>query len=161
MDIFYKPLGDHHVPTQSNKGDAGYDLYAAEDVAILPYLPTLVPTNLSIAIPDGHVLFICSRSSVALKRRVIVSNGIGVLDSGFRGKACIILTYLPRPILYRSVGDNSISPDEPIARDPIIIKKGERIAQAVLLPYVEQNWVKAETLPETERGTGGFGSSGT
>jgi dUTP pyrophosphatase len=101
----------------------------------------LVPTNLYTAIPEGHEIQIRSRSGLALKNGVHVTNGIGTIDSDYRNSWGVILTNL----------------DE----EPFEIHQGDRIAQAVLVKVEKIEWVGTQNLDETERNLGGFGSSGT
>jgi dUTP pyrophosphatase len=125
-------------------------LYASETVMLRPAKPTLVPTNLEIAIPQGTMLLILPRSGIALKRNLLIPNSPGLIDEDYRGHLQIILTYFPDPSVTRK------SPEDWIC----VIQPGERIAQAVLMPYFTQTWVKVESLPSTERGAQGFGSTG-
>lgn len=131
------------LPAHATAGDAGADLRASEDVT----LPAgggraLVPTGISIAIPDGYAGFIQPRSGLAYKHGVTVLNTPGLIDSGYRGELKVLL----------------------INTDPtndFVVQRGERIAQLVIQAYEELNFVEVEELPDSERGTGGFGSTGT
>ena len=100
----------------------------------------LVPTNLYTAIPEGYEIQIRSRSGLALKNGVFVTNGIGTIDSDYRNYYGVILTNL---------GD-----------EPFKIKQGDRIAQAVLMKVEKVNWSVVDEVNDTQRGLGGFGSTG-
>ena len=102
----------------------------------------LVPTGISIAIPDGYAGFIQPRSGLAYKHGVTVLNSPGLIDSGYRGELKVLLV------------NTDPSADFEVTR-------GERIAQLVIQAYEQVNFVEVETLPDSERGLGGFGSTGT
>lgn len=131
-------------PTKAHPFDAAFDLYAAESAVIEPGLPTLVPTGVKVAIPVGHVGLVCSRSGLALKRGLFVLNAPGVIDPNYRGEIGVILASLTTKEL---------------------IVRGDRIAQLLIVPTspislydVDQDtWGEVK---DTERGTGGFGSTG-
>lgn len=130
------------LPAYAHAGDAGADLYAALKSPIILYSMERksIPTGLSMAIPDGYELQIRSRSGLALNAGVVVSNCPGCVDSSFRGEIKVILINL---------GDK-----------PFTIEPGMRIAQAVISPVTRAIWRIVPQLTETERGAGGFGSSG-
>lgn len=144
--ILYKPIGDHVVPAPATAFAAGWDLTASEEVWLWAMQPILVPTNLEVAIPEGHMLLVLPRSGNSLKKSLIVPNSPGLIDSDYRGHLQVILTWLHSP------SDR----EQPYIK----ISKGDRIAQAVLVPYVVQSWVRVDELPKTDRGSGGFGSTG-
>lgn len=174
MDILFKPLeiNGGHVgvdestawtkPTRGSAGAAGWDLYAAEDVNLEAYQPCLVPTHLQIAIPEGHMLLVLPRSGNSLNKQIIVPNSPGLIDEDYRGHLQVILTWIPHPA---DTKKQELDPGEGYytVDATLEIKRGDRIAQAVLVPYVAQNWcqLKAFDLPPTNRGTAGFGSTGT
>ena len=131
------------LPGHATAGDAGVDLRASVDMT----LPAgggraLVPTGISIAIPDGYAGFIQPRSGLAYKHGVTVLNSPGLIDSGYRGELKVLLV------------NTDPSADFEVTR-------GERIAQLVIQAYEQVNFVEVETLPDSERGLGGFGSTGT
>ncbi len=127
------------IPTRANSTDAGYDLYAIEDLEIGPVNQKLVKTGISMAIPKGYVGLIWPRSGLAYKHGLDVF--AGVIDAGYRGDIGVIL--------YNSKVDKHYK-----------IKKGERIAQ-ILFQKVEQfELVEVSELNNTERDTSGFGSTG-
>ena len=128
------------LPTYANWDDAGMDLYASEDVHISPGGRQLVGTGVKLAIPVGVVGLIHPRSGLAAKRGLTVLNTPGTIDPGYRGEIKVIMY------------NTSSVPQE--------IKKGDRIAQIVFQHYIKAYLVQVESLDETERGSGGFGSTG-
>ena len=130
-------------PAHATPGDAGVDLRASGDVTIAAGGGrALVPTGISIAIPAGYAGFIQPRSGLAYKHGVTVLNTPGLIDSGYRGELKVLL----------------------INTDPtqdFQVTRGERIAQLVIQAYEEVNFVEVDELPDSERGLGGFGSTGT
>ena len=125
--------------------DAGMDLYADETVYLVPNEPLLVKTGLFIELPPGYEAQIRSRSGMALKQGVIVLNAPGTIDPSYRGEIGVILLWNG----HRQVGNQSL-----------MIEKGTRIAQMVVSQYEEIEFETAEALSSTDRGTGGFGSTG-
>jgi dUTP pyrophosphatase len=142
MALRFKKLSDSAIiPIKAKEGDAGYDLSANEDI-ILPFGGyCLVKTGLSMELPIGYVGQICPRSGLALKEGITVLNAPGIIDAGYRGEIGVILT------------NNMVN-------RPYIIKKGERIAQLVILKLAELPIMVVEELATSERGNGGFGSTG-
>ena len=134
---------DLELPAHATPGDAGVDLRASADVTIAARGGrALVPTGISIAIPDGYAGFIQPRSGLAYKHGVTVLNTPGLIDSGYRGELKVLL----------------------INTDPTTdfeVMRGERIAQLVIQAYEEVNFEEVQNLPDSERGLGGFGSTGT
>ena len=130
------------LPSYAYSGDAGLDLRASESATIAPFERCLVPTGLSIAIPEGYAGFVQPRSGLALKNGLSIANTPGLIDSHYRGELKIIAVNLD-------------------AHKELHIERGERIAQLVIqrVPVVEL--VEVDALDETDRGAGGFGSSGT
>lgn len=147
MDIQYVQRGESQVPTRGTDGAAGWDLFAAEEVILLPFKPALVPTNLDIAIPKDHMMLVLPRSGNSLKKNLLIPNSPGLIDEDYRGHLQVILSWMPENYNSGVVMKYKIA-------------KGDRIAQAVLVPYVTQNWVKSSVLPQTARGEAGFGSTG-
>jgi len=119
--------------------DAGLDLHAVEDVLLEPGVPALVPTGLAIELPPGFEAQIRPRSGLALRHAITLPNAPATIDPGYRGEIRVILLNL--------------------GRAPYRIHKGDRIAQMVVARYEAIEWVEAE-LSQTQRGAGGFGSSG-
>ena len=128
------------VPAYANIGDAGADLRAADSYVINPKERLLVKTGLKIALPLGYVALVHPRSGLALKNGVTVLNTPGTIDSGYRGEIGVIL--------YNS------------SNEPFSVNKGDRIAQMVIQKYETAVFSVVESLDMTERGAGGFGSSG-
>ena len=134
---------DHEVelPTYAYEGDAGLDLRSNEDVVLQPLERRLISTGLAIAIPEGYAGFVQPRSGMALKHGLSMANTPGLIDSHYRGELKVIAINLD-------------------PREPISIKRGDRIAQLVIQQVPVVSLVEVEELDETDRGTGGFGSSG-
>lgn len=128
------------LPRYETEGSAGMDIRAAEEVLLLPGERVLVSTGLRVAIPKGFEAQIRPRSGIALKHGVTVMNSPGTIDSDYRGEIKVILV-------------NSGS-------DPFTVGVGERVAQMVFAPVVQIEWEEHDDLDETERGQGGFGSTG-
>lgn len=129
------------APSYENPGDAGMDLRAREDVTLAPGARASVPTGISLALPAGYVGLVCPRSGLAWRAGVGVVNGPGVIDAGYRGEICVILV--------------NHDPVETIA-----LKRGDRIAQLLVMPIPAVRLVPVESLPGSHRGDGGFGSTG-
>jgi len=130
------------IPTRGSSNAAGYDLYACldGDIIIAPGGSAKIGTGLAIAVPDGYFGAIFARSGLAAKEGLRPANCVGVADSDYRGEYMVVLH-----------NDSSA---------PRTVTKGERIAQLVVLPYLAVDFEEAETLDDTERGAGGFGSTG-
>lgn len=131
---------DLPLPAYATEGAAGMDLLSARDVTLPPGGRALVPTGLAIAIPEGFEMQVRPRSGLALKHGVTVLNAPGTVDSDYRGEVGVILLN---------------TSDAPFA-----IARGDRIAQAVFAPVTRAAFEEVVMLPETRRGTGGFGSTG-
>jgi len=121
---------------------AGMDLYAdiAEDITLLPGSRSLVPTGLSIALPDGFEAQIRPRSGLALKHGISLVNSPGTIDSDYRGEIGVILINH--------------------GAEPFMVRRGERIAQMIVAPFNRVVWDEQRELAETARGEGGFGHTG-
>jgi dUTP pyrophosphatase len=128
------------LPSRETAGSAGFDLSAAADVTIEPGGIMLVPTGLIIRVPDGHFLGIFARSSTPLKRGLMIPNGVGVVDSDYCGATDEIKVQVYN-----------------FTATPVQVKRGDRIAQAILIPCVAPEW---EEGPAGEKARGGFGSTG-
>lgn len=133
---------DAVIPKYQTEGAAGVDLHALEDVTILSGDTKLVKIGLAFEIPKGFELQIRPRSGMSLKTKIRVANSPGTIDSDYRGEVCVII-------------DNTAY----FAAPPFIIKKGDRIAQAVLCPVYQAEFELINELSDTERGSGGFGST--
>ncbi|MCI6262554.1 MAG: dUTP diphosphatase [Olsenella sp.] len=132
---------DVELPSYAYEGDAGLDLRSAEDVVLKPFERRLVSTGLAIAIPDGYAGFVQPRSGLALREGLSMANTPGLIDAHYRGelKVCAI----------------NLDPEREIH-----ITKGERIAQLVIQKVPRVSLMEVDSLDETDRGVGGFGSSG-
>lgn len=130
------------LPTYASAGAAGLDIRAALDapVTLFPGSRALVPSGLRIAIPDGHEGQVRARSGLAWRNGLAVLNAPGTIDSDYRGELKVILINL--------------------GQDPVVLVHGERIAQLVIAPVVQASVTAVEDLDATERGSGGFGSTG-
>ena len=130
------------IPERKTSGSAGYDLCAciAADFVMEPGDFVIIPTGLAVEIPQGYAGMIFTRSGLGVKHGVHVSNGVGVIDSDYRGEIHVGL---------RNLG-----------KLPYTISVNERIAQLILMPVFTPEIEEVFTLTETERGAGGFGSTG-
>ena len=129
-----------YLPRKAHSGDAAYDLFASETVMLEPWIPQRVHTGLALAIPGGMVGKVCPRSGLALKG-VTVWNAPGIIDPNYRGEIGVILLS--------------------VNREPYRIETGDRIAQLLIQPAFAVGFTEVDALDWTERGVGGFGSSGT
>ncbi len=129
------------LPRYAYAGDAGLDLRANATLDIAPFERALIPTGLAIAIPEGYAGFVQPRSGRALKEGLSMANTPGLIDAHYRGELKVIAVNLD-------------------AHTPIHIERGERIAQLVIQPVPVVALVEVDALDETDRGSGGFGSSG-
>ncbi len=141
--LAYLPHGEGlPLPAYATQGSAGADLRAAvrSELTLKPGHRTLVPTGLSIALPHGWEAQVRPRSGLAVKHGVTVLNAPGTIDADYRGEVKVALVNL---------GD-----------EPLVIRRGDRIAQLVVAPVVRVAWQPCEVLPGSDRGDGGFGSTG-
>ncbi len=141
MDLSVKllhPLA--RLPLRAHPGDGGADLFSVEAIVIPPGERRAVGTGIALAIPPGYAGFVQPRSGLAFKHGIMVVNSPGLVDAGYRGEL--------RVALYNS------------GEEPFVVAVGERIAQLVVQKVEEPSFFEAEELPETPRGSGGFGSSG-
>ena len=129
------------LPAYATAGAAGMDLLAARPLTIPPGGRALVPTGLAIALPPGFELQVRPRSGLALRHGIVLPNSPGTIDEDYRGELQVILLNA--------------------GTEPFTVERGMRIAQAVLAPVTRAAWREVEALPGTERGAGGFGSTGT
>lgn len=132
------------VPRRAHDQDAGLDLYASTDdgrgVILRVGDTALIGTGVAVAIPEGHAGLVCPRSGLAVRHGVTVLNGPGVVDPGYRGEVCVPLVNF--------------------GTAPIQIRPGMRIAQLLVVPVTRVEPVLVESLPDSARGEGGFGSTG-
>ena len=129
------------LPQYAKGGDAGADIVSRIDITLKPGERALVPTGISIALPDGYAAFVHPRSGLAIKHGVTMVNAPGTVDAGFRGELqCIMINH--------------------DAHESITFKKGDRIAQLVIQKVERAEFVEVRDLPGSGRGTDGFGSTG-
>ena len=143
-DVRIKKLRENAtVPTYGSEFAAGADLYAAveESVTIAPSETKLIPTGIAMEIPVGYAGFIYARSGLASKKGLAPANKVGVVDADYRGEVMVAL-------------HNHGTAEQ-------TIEAGERIAQMVIAPFITANFILSETLEDTVRGAGGFGSTGS
>ena len=162
---FKKIHPDAKLPSYAHEGDAGMDVYAVEDVELNPFTPTLVKTGLIAEIPTGYEIQVRPRSGLALKQGITVFNSPGTIDSGYTGEIGIILMWSPKTVVYNSHLDGGTRiyvylPKTNDAGFHKTIHKGDRIAQLVLAPVTRCEPVEISEVSDTERGTGGVGSTG-
>jgi dUTP pyrophosphatase len=133
----------HALPEYATPQSAGVDLRAniESPIELRPMERRLVPTGLFIALPPGFEAQVRPRSGLAIKHGITVLNSPGTIDADYRGEVCVILVNL--------------------SDEPFLIADGERIAQMVIARHEQAEWEQVDVLPETERGAGGFGHSGT
>ena len=135
------PIVAETLPAYAHPGDAGADLCAAEAVTLAPGQRHTVPTGVSIALPEGYAGFVVPRSGLAARHGITIVNAPGTVDAGYRGE--IRVTVLNT--------DSSM---------PYDIAVGDRIAQLIVFPVTRARFIPVDALPESHRGTAGFGSSG-
>ena len=149
---FKKVHPDAKIPTYAHHGDAGMDVYAVEDTLLPVGQPTLVSTGLVAEIPTGYELQVRPRSGLAL-RGVTVFNAPGTIDCQYRGSIGVILLAVVGTQYSRNVETGNVT-------EQYYIRKGDRIAQLVLAPVTRCEPVEVDEVSDTERGAGGFGSTG-
>lgn len=132
---------DARIPGYAHDGDAGLDLYAVEDATLAPGARAAIATGIAVAIPAGYAGFVHARSGRALKEGLALANAPGLIDSGYRGELKVIVV--------------NLDPEK-----EIVIAKGERIAQLVIQKVERAEPVAVDVLDGSERGAGGFGSTG-
>ena len=132
---------DAVLPSRARVGDAGLDLSACEEVLIEPGERATVGTGLAVEVPDGHAGLVVPRSGLALRHGISLVNTPGVIDAGYRGEVRVIVLNTDR-------------------EHPFTVTPGMRIAQLLVVPVAAVEVAEAGELTATERGDGGFGSSG-
>ncbi|RKT36963.1 deoxyuridine 5'-triphosphate nucleotidohydrolase [Microbacterium sp. AG1240] len=135
------PIIAAEPPVYAHPGDAGADLTSAEKVSLAPGERALVATGVSIALPDGYVGFVVPRSGLAAKHGITIVNAPGTIDAGYRGEIKVALLNTDTTERY------DIAP-------------GDRIAQLIVMPVHRATFVPVDELPDSVRGSGGFGSTG-
>ena len=129
------------LPIYAKGGDAGADIVSAVDITLAPGERALVPTGISIALPDGYVALVHPRSGLAIKHGVTMVNAPGTVDAGYRGELKLILI--------------NHDPNESVS-----FKRGDRVAQLVIQQVERAEFIEVQELPGSGRGTDGFGSTG-
>ncbi|MCW2787544.1 MAG: dut [Marmoricola sp.] len=129
------------LPSYARPGDAGADLFAREDVTLAPGQRMLVPTGLALALPEGYVALVHPRSGLAHRNGLSIVNAPGTIDAGYRGEIQVCLVNL-----------------DPTT--PIVLRRGDRIAQLVIQRFETAEFVEVTDLPGSVRGAGGYGSTG-
>jgi dUTP pyrophosphatase len=132
---------DLPLPAYAHPGDAGADLLTTVDVTLAPGERTLVPTGVALALPDGYVALVHPRSGLAARHGLSIVNTPGTVDAGYRGEIKVLL----------------VNHDP---REPIELRRGDRIAQLVVQRVERAAFVEVERLPDSVRGGGGYGSTG-
>jgi dUTP pyrophosphatase len=129
------------APTYAQPSDAGADLHSTIDLILNPGERAMVPTGIAIALPEGYAAFVHPRSGLAIKHGLSMVNTPGTIDAGYRGEIAVLLINHDRT-------------------EPIEIKRGDRIAQLVVQQVAHARFVEVDELPNSVRGSGGFGSTG-
>ena len=131
------------LPARATAGAAGFDLHAAleRELVLAPGERALVPTGFAIAVPEGYEAQVRPRSGLALRHGLVLPNAPGTLDADYRGELLVIVMNA--------------------GRDPVTLRRGDRIAQMVIAPVANARFVEVDTLDETARGAGGFGHTGS
>lgn len=140
IPVIYSGKGE--LPTYATAASAGMDLRAAieESISLAPMERKIIPTGMSIALPEGHEAQVRPRSGLAVKHGITVLNSPGTIDADYRGEICVILINLSNEVF--------------------IVAPEDRIAQLVIAEYTQIVWEPTQTLEESERGSRGFGSTG-
>ncbi|WP_407317629.1 dUTP diphosphatase [Isoptericola halotolerans] len=142
LDVLVTLLDDGvPVPAYAHPGDAGADLVTTRDVVLPPGARDVVPTGVSIALPEGFAAFVHPRSGLAAKHGITVVNAPGTIDAGYRGEVKVVLANTD-------------------ASETVRLSRGDRIAQLVVQRVERARFMVAQRLPGSHRGDGGFGSSG-
>lgn len=143
MELKIKKMRDNAIiPTKGDPEAAGIDLYACikGSTTLTPGATAMIPSGIACEFPEGYFGAVAVRSSVGTKRHLVLANQLGIIDNSYRGEILMAFT---------NTGEQNQT-----------IEPGERLAQMILLPYVTYNIIETDSLSETERGDGGFGSTG-
>jgi dUTP pyrophosphatase len=132
---------DLPLPAYAHPGDAGADLLTTVDVSLAPGERALVPTGVAIALPEGYVALVHPRSGLAARHGLSIVNTPGTIDAGYRGEIKVMLINHDRTL-------------------PIELRRGDRIAQLVIQRFERATFVEVGELPDSVRGSGGYGSTG-
>lgn len=142
LEIAVQRLDDDlPLPAYAHPGDAGADLLTTVDIRLPPGDRALVPTGIAVALPDGYVALVHPRSGLAARHGLSIVNTPGTIDAGYRGEIKVLL----------------INHDP---RETIVLQRGDRIAQLVVQRFERAHFVETDSLPDTSRGAGGYGSTG-
>ena len=142
VDVLVRRLDpDVPLPSYAHPGDAGVDLVTTERAEVAPGERVLLPTGIAIALPEGYAAFVHPRSGLAVRYGVSLVNAPGTVDAGYRGEIKVSLVNLD-------------------PREPVVLERGDRIAQLVVQRVEHAVFHEVESLPGSDRGEGGFGSSG-
>ncbi|MCC6702389.1 MAG: dUTP diphosphatase [Fluviicola sp.] len=143
MKIKLKNTSSNELPSYATAGAAGLDIRAnlTEAITLQPLERRLISTGLFMEIPEGYEVQIRPRSGLAFKNGITVLNAPGTIDADYRGEVGVLLINL--------------------SNEAFVVEPGERVAQMVVAPYVQATWEETTALSETDRGAGGFGSTGT
>ena len=142
MELPFRKLDlDAQLPTAAHPGDAGLDLRSRIDVDVGPGKRALVPTGVAVAIPEGHAGLVLPRSGLASRAGLTLANSPGLIDAGYRGEVTCAVVNLDRAAT-------------------VHIARGDRVAQLVVVPVAAVRPVWSDQLPPSDRGGGGFGSTG-
>jgi dUTP pyrophosphatase len=153
------------IPRYAREMDAGFDLVAMEDTVIPPGESAKIPTGLAFALPEGYELQVRPRSGISAKTKLRLSNAPGTVDAGYRGEVCVLMDNRRLPSgelgnVCLDVSEQPVTVDGEVDKHSYLIRKGDRIAQGVLAIVPIARFEEVDELDETERGAGGFGSSG-
>ena len=129
------------IPTNAHIGDAAVDLHSRVDIVLEPGERAAIPTGIAVAIPEGYAGLVTPRSGHARRLGIGVVNGPGLIDSGYRGEIIVLLI---------NHGGETVE-----------FSRGERIAQLAIVPVPHVEWTEVDALDDTDRGSGGFGSTGS
>ena len=142
MRLEFRKLDPHvPLPGRAREGDAGLDLRAGGDVKVGPGERAMVPTGLAVAIPRGHAGLVLPRSGLASGQGLTLANSPGLIDQGYRGEIMLAVV--------------NLDPDQAVE-----VRRGDRIAQLVVIPYADVEPAEVAELPPSGRGEAGFGSTG-
>lgn len=142
MRIEFRKLDpDVALPRRARDGDAGLDLQANDTLKVRPGERAMVPTGLAVAIPSGHAGLVLPRSGLASRQGLTLANSPGLIDEGYRGEIMLAVVNLD-------------------SEQPVEIRRGDRIAQLLVVPFAEVEPAEVAELPSSGRGEAGFGSSG-
>ncbi|WP_419886792.1 dUTP diphosphatase [Paenibacillus sp. B-A-8] len=155
------------LPQYAKPGDSGFDLVAQEDYVVEPGQTVKVRTGICVELPVGYELQVRPRSGISANTKLRVANSPGTGDSSYRGEICVLIDNIAQAFRYDSVRfyglDGYLTSDKrivPGADNTYLIRKGDRVAQAVIAPVYRASFEVVSELAESERGAGGFGSSG-